>query len=166
MTKAIVACAATVALIASHGVGAAASLPTPTRIEASVRQRGAQATMAILAEAGQWDAVAAKMGDGGSAWVALAPKLAPGADAGSAEALGISLAFALPRNPRAVLAAIDPANGHVLGADRVCGMPFIEDTVKDRPAYRRQALRAVARVSDRSLANARAACLSALDAAR
>ena len=105
------------------------------------------------------------MGDGGSQWVALAPGLAPGADAGSAEGLGISLALALPKNPRAVLAAIDPANGHVLGAGRVCGMPFIEDTVKDRPAYRRRALRAVRGVSDRSLANARAACLSALDAA-
>ena len=105
------------------------------------------------------------MGTGDARWIALAPKLAPGSDAGSAEDLGISLAFSLPRNPRAVLAALDPADGHVLGAGRVCGMPFIEDTVKDRPAYKRHAIHAVKTVTDPRLSKVRLACLRELERA-
>ena len=131
-------------------------------IAASIDQRGAKATIAVLAKADQWDQVADRMGSGDARWIALAPKLAPGSDAGSAEDLGIALAFSLPKNPQAVLAALDPANGHIIGVGRVCGMPFIEDTVKDRPAYRRLALRAVAGVSAPALSQRRAACLTEL----
>ena len=148
-------------LLAGQKVSAAPA-PTPATIAASIEQRGAEATIAALAKAGQWDQVAEDMGSGDGRWIALAPKLAPGSDAGSAEDLGISLAFSLPKNPRAVLDALDPANGHIIGVERVCGMPFIEDTVKDRPAYRRRALRAVASVSAPTLARPRAACLREL----
>ena len=144
----------------------AAAPPALASIDASISHLGAEATIAMLAKADQWDAVADKMGDGNSAWIALAPKLALGADAGSAEDLGISLAFSLPKNPSAVLAALDPANGHIIGADRVCGMPFIEDTVKNRPAYKRRTIRAVEKIAIPSLANAKTACLAALRAAR
>ena len=98
-------------------------------------------------------------GEGDARWIALAPKLAPGSDAGSAEDLGISLAFSLPKNPGAVLAALDPADGHILGASRVCGMPFIEDTVKDRPAYKRRSIHALEEVSAPTLAQTKTACL-------
>lgn len=141
---------------------AADSSPTPARIAASIERRGAEATIAVLAKDEQWDRVADRMASGDARWIALAPKLAPGSDAGSAEDLGISLAFSLPKNPSAVLAALDPANGHVIGVERVCGMPFIEDTVKDRPAYKRRALRAVAAVLAPALAQPRAACLRKL----
>ena len=80
-----------------------APAPTPASIEAGIRRDGAEATIAALAKAGQWDAVADRMGTGDARWIALAPRLAPGSDAGSAEDLGISLAFSLPKNPRAVL---------------------------------------------------------------
>ena len=144
--------------LAAAGVSLGRTPPTTAGIEASI-QHGAQATIAALAKADQWDTVADHMGSGDARWIALAPRLAPGSDAGSAEDLGISLAFSLPRNPRAVLTALDPVDGHILGADRVCGMPFIEDTVKNRPAYKRQAIRAVRRVSDPSLARIKADCL-------
>ena len=106
------------------------------------------------------------MDSGNADWIALAPLLAPGSDAGSAEDLGISLAFSLPKNPRGVLAALDPANGHIIGANRVCGLPFVEDTVPDLPAYRLKAIRAVREVKDTKLTSARTACLAALAAAR
>ncbi len=142
--------------------------PTATRVETSIRQHGAAATIARLWGKGgwpsQWDWVIDRMGDGNAGWIALAPKLAPGSDAGSSEDLGIALAFALPKNPRAVLAALDLGNGIVLGADRVCGAPFIEDTVKDIPAYRRRAIRAVKAVSNPHLKMAKTACLTALRA--
>lgn len=103
------------------------------------------------------------MGRGDARWIALAPRLAPGTDAGTSEGLGIALAHALPRNPRAVLAVLGVAGGPVsVSAGRVCGVPFIEDTVKDLTAYRRRAARAVRGVTDPSLVRARAACLSVL----
>lgn len=157
----VLACAAVVAAGQPSQAGRA-SAPTPAGIEASIRQRGAEQTISAPAVANQWDAVADRMSEGGSRWIALAPRLAPGADAGSAEDLCLSLAFSLPRNPGAVLAALDLGNGPVLGASRVCGMPFIEDTVKDRPAYRLRAIRAVAHVAVPALARARGECLAAL----
>ena len=150
------------ALVLAVGAAQAALPLTPGRIAASIRQRGPEATIAALAKADQWDQVADRIGSGDGRWIALAPQLAPGSDAGSAEDLGISLAYALPKNPRAVLAVLDPANGHVIGADRVCSIPFIEDTVRDRPAYRRRALRAVGGVTDPALGRARAACVAEL----
>ncbi len=145
---------------------ALAAHPTAASVEASIRRRGAAETIAMLWEKGkspsQWDWVMDRMGDGNGGWIALAPKLAPGSDAGSAEDLGISLAFALPKNPRAVLAVLDPEDDMLLGANRVCGIPFIEDTVKDIPAYRRGAIRAVEAVAVPELRTAKAACLAAL----
>lgn len=165
MTRLAIVALAYTAMLAFGWPAKAAPSPTPASIEAGVRQHGAQATIAALAKADQWDGVSDRMGTGDARWIALAPKLAPGSDAGSAEDLGISLAFSLPRNPRAVLAALDPANGHVLGAGRVCGMPFIEDTVKNRPAYKRHAIHAVRTVTDPRLSKARLACLRELERA-
>jgi hypothetical protein len=140
--------------------------PTPASVGRSLEREGPKRTIDDLARTDEWDFVANRMDTGASAWIGLAPRLAPGSDAGSAEDLGISLAFALPINPRAVLAALDPHDGYVLGASRVCGMPFIEETVKDRPAYRRRAIAAVQAVTERRLSGARTACLRSLRAAR
>lgn len=137
--------------------GAAAQ--TPGGVHESLRRRGAEATIASLVRTGRWDRVLDHLGSGDGRWIVLAPGLAAAADAGVAEELGISLAFALPKNPQAVLAVLDSDDGHVLGAARVCGLPFIEDTVKDLRGYRRRALRAVSSVSDPALGPARTACL-------
>ena len=165
MTRLVVA-ATLAALLAAASSGLAASTPSPAAIRDSIKREGAKATIADLAKADQWDAVSDRMDSGSADWISLAPLLAPGSDAGSAEDLGISLAFSLPKNPGAVLAALDPANGHIIGANRVCGLPFIEDTVSDLPAYRLKATRAVQQVKDTKLASARTACLAALAAAR
>lgn len=155
--------AAAALLLIAHVASAALPL-TPSSIAADVREHGAKATVDALLKAREWDGVADKMGGGDSRWIALAPMLAPGSDAGSAEDLGISLAFSLPLNAPAVLAALDPANGPIVGAQRVCEMPFIEDTVTDLAGYKRQAIRAVEAVRGASLVPRRNACLAVLRA--
>ncbi len=137
-----------------------AAHPTPPEIAASVARYGARATVNALFEERRWDYVSDRIGAGETAWVALAAKLAPGADAGTAEDLPIALAFALPRNAPAVLAAVRTGAFDV--AD-VCGAPFIEDTVSDIPAYRRRAAAAVRGVGDPKLTAVRAACLATLE---
>lgn len=102
------------------------------------------------------------MGTGDARWIALAPALASRADGAFAEGLGIGLAYSLPKNPRAVLAALDLKDGPAIGPGQVCGVPFIEDAVKNRSAYKRRAVRAVAGVADPALSRARIACLAVL----
>ena len=79
--------------------------------------------------------------------------------------LAIALAHALPLAPAQVLAAIDRANGPAMSVDRVCSVPFIEDTVKDLPLYLRAARRAVEDVHNADLAVVRAGCLAELSSA-
>ncbi|HEX3918362.1 MAG TPA: hypothetical protein VHW60_13575 [Caulobacteraceae bacterium] len=133
--------------------------PTAAEVSQSIVRYGARATVSALFDQKRWDYVAGRIGEGDAAWVALAPKLAPGADAGTAEELPIELAFALPLNPAAVLAAVHTGAFEV---SDVCGAPFIEDTVKDIPGYLRKATAAVARVTDPALAATKAACLQTL----
>jgi len=152
--------------LAAGGAWAAprfASHPTIAAIEASIVRDGAQATVGALFNGRRWDEVASHVARGEPGWVALAGKLAPGTDAGTAEDLAISLAFALPRDAPAVLAVLHSGAADV---SDVCGAPFIEGTVRDVPAYARQAAAAVGRVADPRLAATRAACLDALARAR
>ena len=147
------------------GAGAAvagprfAAHPTPAEIVRSLAEAGPRATVDALWAEGRWDWVSERIGAGDAAFVALAPRLAAGADAGTAEDLPIALAFALPRNAPAVLAAIEDGG---FDAGEVCGAPFIEDTVSDIPAYRRRAAAAVQAVADPKLADVKTACLAAL----
>ncbi|MBB5412423.1 hypothetical protein HDG34_006395 [Paraburkholderia sp. HC6.4b] len=69
---------------------------------------------------------------------------------------GIALAYALPRNPTAVLKVVDPVEGdsHILAVSRVCGIPFIDDAPKN---YKAKALHGVSAVT-----TAKVRCLDAL----
>jgi hypothetical protein len=134
--------------------------PTPAEIDAALLRYGPRATVSALFDQRRWDYVSDRIGAGEAPYVALAARLAPGADAGMAEDLPIALAFALPRNAPSVLAAVR-AGG--FDAAEVCDAPFVEDTVSDIPAWRRQAAAAVRRVADPRLAGVKAACLAALD---
>src|SRR5580698_294576 len=102
--------------------------PTPAQVSASLAAYGAQTTVSALFDQHRWDYVADEIAKGGAVWIDLATKLAPGADAGTAEELPIVLAFALPLNAPAVLAAV---KGGAFDVGDVCGAPFIEGTVKD-----------------------------------
>ena len=153
---------ASASAIASGTATLAAPAPTPASVDASIREKGAKRTIDDLVRTGRWEAVADAMDRGDTAWIMLAPRLAPGSDAGTAEDLGLSLAFALPRNPRAVLAALDPGDGVVLGAGRICGRPFIEDT--EPAGYVATTETALSRVTDPRLGRRKAMCLRALHA--
>ncbi|NYH16596.1 hypothetical protein [Paraburkholderia bryophila] len=138
-----------------------AAQPNASVLAKQLDDKGAKATVSGMSES-EWDNVLTRIDSGNTAWVALAPKLAEGTDGGNSEDLGIGLAYALPKNPKAVLRAIDPNNGPVLGVGRVCSAPFIEDTVKDIPAYIRRAKAALRDVHDPALQNVRDACLAEL----
>jgi hypothetical protein len=139
-----------------------AAQPTPAEIATSLSQYGAHATVAALFEQRRWDFVSDRIGAGETPYVALAAKLASGADAGTAEDLPIALAFALPHNAPAVLAVLASPGGGFDVAE-VCDAPFIENTVSDIPGWRRQAAVAVRRVADPRLGAVKTACLAALD---
>ncbi|NIF77827.1 hypothetical protein F3J20_10510 [Paraburkholderia sp. Cy-641] len=133
----------------------------PSALARQINDQGAKAVVNGMSES-EWDNVLTHIDSGSMAWIALVPKLAEGADSGNAEDLGIGLAYALPKSPRAVLKAIDPGNGPVLGVNRVCSAPFIEDTVPDIPAYVKRAKAALGKVHDRSLRDVKKACLAEL----
>ena len=84
---------------------------SPALLRAEIGRRGAHAVVAKLVGGGEWEAVLAHIDAGAGSWVALTLALAPGTDAGASEELGIALSYALPRNPMAVLAVLDPNNG-------------------------------------------------------
>lgn len=134
---------------------------SPSVLAKQIDDHGAKATVSAMSES-EWDNVLTHIDSGSAAWIALVPKLAEGTDGGDSEDLGIGLAYALPKNAKAVLSAIDPDNGPVIGVSRVCSVPFIEDTVKDIPAYVRRAKVALTKVRDPSLQDVKKACLAEL----
>lgn len=129
------------------------------QLSQEIEAKGAKAVVDSLGDA--FDDVLDHIDSGDPAWIALAPKLAQGTDAGNSEGLAIALAYALPKNPQAVLAVVTENDG-VLAINRVCSIPFIEDTVKDRPAYKRNALHAVEAIKEPSLRKAKSNCLAVL----
>lgn len=151
--------------LACTATGVIAGANVPQTIAAvlvkQIDEQGAKATVSGMSES-QWDDLLARVDSGNSEWVALVPKLATGTDGGNSEDLGIGLAYALPKNPKAVLRAIDPDNGPVLGVRRVCSAPFIEDTVPDIPGYIKRAKAALNKVRDPALQDFKKACLAEL----
>ena len=139
----------------------AATALSPERIARDIEADGAKAVVDRLWNSGDYDRLLNHIDKGTPAWVALAPKLAAGTDAGASEELTIALAYALPRNPQAVLSVLD-AKSYVLEPERVCSAPFIEDAVKDIPRYGKRAKAAVSRVTAPPLQDNKAACLAAL----
>lgn len=102
---------------------------TPESITQYINANGAKATIDKFhasKDKHQWNTVMQKVATGNASWIAIAHKLADGADASSAESLQINLARALPNNPTEVLQLIDSKN--FLGYADICGAPFIEPT--------------------------------------
>lgn len=157
--------AAFAVLLLAVAPAAAAVSGDPINLQ-TIRQRlaelGPTATVRELDGAGRWEQVTSRIGSGDARWIALAPELAKGADAGTAETLSISLADALPKSPRAVLAVLDLKRRSNLSPERVCRAPLAQDTAERQTAYRTSALLAVASVADARLDRARDACASRL----
>jgi len=151
---------------------AAAQVPSAAVLSAEIDAKGAKEVVNRLNSTppgadgqNEWNRVTHEMWLGRAAYIELAPKLAPGTDAGTSEDLGICLAHALPLAPITVLRATDLKDVPALGVSRVCGVPFIEDTVEDVPAYIRVAQEKVGAVTVPGLQDVKAACLKQLDAA-
>jgi len=154
----------TAATLLAGGAFAKSAL-NPDAIVAEIDRHGATATVLRLwgtTDATTWNTVANHIVRGEAAWIALVPKLAPGADGAAAEDLGIDLAYALPKNPVGVLRAIDPQDGFVIGVRRVCSVPFIEPSARFRRLYKARAIAAVSRVKDPRLSKVKHDCLSGL----
>jgi len=147
----------------------AAALPafagalSPDAVARDIDAHGARAVVARLFASGDYDRIMDKIDTGDARWIALVPKLSPGADAGLAEELPIALAFALPNNPRAVLSVLAGKDGFTV--EDVCSAPFIEGTVKSIPAYVKHAKAALAHVDDPALAKLKMACMAQLEKA-
>jgi len=151
-----------VGIVAWAVAGAAPPVaPDPLQLARDIGNEGPAAVVERLWRTGTYQEVLQQMASGSKQWVALAPQLAQGADAAAAEGLGIALAEALPRNPASVLAVLDPARP-ALSPARICGVPFIEGTTVDIPAYVRDSTAAVSAVTDDRLQAAKVACLAAL----
>jgi hypothetical protein len=149
------------ALILAPACAFTSPAPDPGRILEAIRLKGPRPVVRQLWESGAYDTVLDEIASGDSAWIALAPELAKGADAAAAEALGISLARALPRNAASVLSVLDDTNP-AISTGRVCRMPFVEGSLGDPAAYRRDAEAAVIQVEGGSLTRSKKACLADL----
>ena len=147
------------------GQAVAASAPTPASVRRDVAEHGAKAVVDAMWTAGSWDRVEDGIATGSPAWIALAPVLSPGTDAGTSEGLGLSLVRALSKSPEAVLAVVD-VSGRSLprSPEVVCTASFYEGDRTDIPRYRAEAIAAVTRVHISTLAAARQACLAQLTA--
>lgn len=143
---------------------AMAGTPAPGQISQSIHAYGARQTVRLLDQRNQFDAVLDRIATGNAAWVAIAPALAKGTDAGNSEGLTVALAKALPKNPRSVLAVLD--NGPVTNAQAVCGLPFIEPTPQEARDYLARAIPAVTTVAPSPRVPQRNACLDALKRAQ
>lgn len=105
--------------------------------------------------------VIAGVATGDSLWLQVADKISP-ASAAAEATLSIALASALTHAPERVLALV----GNKYPVEEVCGIPFLKGDSAFVVTYHDQALAALARVTNPSLAPTRASCQAALDDSR
>jgi len=141
--------------------GATAQSMTAGSIAAEIGSEGARPVVQRLWNSGEFGRVLDAIATGDSEWIALSPELASGADGAAGEGLGIALARALPKNPAAVLSALD-AELPAISIARVCGLPFVEGSIQDIESYRREAEAALEQVRGAALQDRKADCLADL----
>ena len=108
-----------------------------------------------------YDFIFDKVASGDEEWIyAFVTYVAPGTDAASAEAIPIALAYALPNNPKAVLALDN--NVITPSLYKVCRLPFIEAECEFINDYSKRTLKALRQVDDPELLDARDVCIRRL----
>jgi hypothetical protein len=136
---------------------------TPAEVSAQVRLHGAHWVVSELWDDHHWGDAVDGVGSGDARWLVLVPELAPGVDAAPAEELRDNLGLALPRNASAVLAAINPKDEFITGADAVCSTAFGNNFTYDLPAdFAKRSIVAVEAVHDPRLAAVKGQCLDTL----
>lgn len=138
---------------------------TPAQVRALIASRGARATVQLLDRPGnrrdRWDSVLRGIATGNQAWLDLAPRIAAGTDAGTAEEYAIVLSDALVNNAAGTLRLV-LASGREL--TDVCAESGIETPRRQRRAYDAAAIEAVQAVTAPDLQAAKTRCLASLRA--
>jgi len=144
----------------THGI-------TPELVASLIKEHGAKQAVQLLAEHdpadvrinfGDYDTVLDGVASGDPRWLALVPRLDPGTDAGTAEALRIAVAKALPKNPMGVLSLVSREPSW----RDVCSSPMIEPTSAETRAYFQAAISAVTAVKSPKVSHAKVICLTEL----
>ena len=140
---------------------------TPDLIRAMLAKDGATAVVQALdtgdEETNPWFGLLDHIEAGDQDWIDLVPLLAPGTDAGTAEAVVITLSRTLKTNAPAILKLI--ADGHFAVGD-ICADNDIEVPVGDYLDFLDAIAGTVAAVSEPELSKVRGECLEQISAAR
>jgi hypothetical protein len=140
---------------------------TPDLIRAMLAKESPTAVVQAIdngdAENNPWSDVLDQIETGNQDWIDLVPLLAPGADAGTAEGLVITLSRTLKTNAPAVLKLI--ADGEFTVAD-ICIDNDVEVPITDYIAFLDKVVVTVAAALDPALRDVRNACLHQIGTAR
>lgn len=153
----------TVLLLICTSCSAASS--DPSRVKSDLQQWPAKKVISNLKKRGEFEQILKHIDEGDAQWVALAPSLYKGTDAGDSEDIEIALATALPKNALAVLSVLSGntaiSEGQP-GIDKVCGVPFIEPTDDFVKKYLKESTAALKAVNDQKLLPVAQKCLGYL----
>lgn len=164
VSVAAVLCLACTATIAAHA-GEKDFIPKPLTVawmNEQLNNHDAKHVVRILWDQERDVEFLDNIASGKSDWISFAPRIAPGTDGAASEDLGISLAYALPKNPKAVLKVLDKKDW-TISFERVCSIPFLTPTKKFYTSYAREALLAVRNVIDKQLREQKKLCLIVLN---
>jgi hypothetical protein len=136
---------------------------SPESILKDIKDNGAKITVRKLMRGKhpQWGSVLRKVEAGDSRWLDVTKELAAGTDAGSSEDLQVTLAKALPKNPRGVLGLADSQD--FLSIDNLCGAPFIEPTPAYLHRYLTEAQQSLRQLNDATVEGQRKKCLAQIE---
>lgn len=134
---------------------------TPAEVTAMLQSQTPQQTVNALYGSGEnsrWDTVASGIAKGDPAWLALAPQIAKGTDAGTSDDFGMAAQDALTTNAAGALRMLLETEMGV-GA---CSENGFEVTAEQARAYFQTARAAVEAVTDPALQQVKTSCLDAL----
>ncbi|HKI85851.1 MAG TPA: hypothetical protein VKA53_03810 [Thermoanaerobaculia bacterium] len=143
-------------LLSGALLGAASSEPTAAKLLERIDRDGGDGVIRELWAAHEpFEFMCAQISTGDPQWLQVASRLRPFSDAGASLSLDISMARALPKQPSAVLALIEPP----WRLEMVCGAPFIEPPAEEVQAYLENAISVLSQPRSEPLEERRVACL-------
>jgi hypothetical protein len=134
---------------------------TPAEVTAMLQKQTPQQTVNALYGTGEnsrWATVASGIAKGDPAWLALAPQIAKGTDAGTSDDFGMAAQDALTTNPAGTLRLLTQIE---MGAG-ACGENGFEVSAEQARIYHQTAIAAVESVNDPALQQIKTECLAAL----
>lgn len=134
---------------------------TPEEVAAMLRTQTPQQTVNALygnGENSRWDTVASGIAKGEPAWLALAPQISRGTDAGTSVDFAVAAQDALTTNPTGALRML----GQTEMSTGACGENGIEVPAEQARAFHQAAIASVQSVNDPALQQIKEQCLAAL----